>query len=404
MLSPYKKRFTALAGGAALFVMATPVLAAETSNSEFVIIREDDVFPDDLYAGAIRVTVDGTLDGDLVAFAAEEIVINGTVTGSVIAVTPHLTVNGEVGESLRVTGNRLEIAGQIEGDVVGAVVNARLVAESEVGGEVLMWAWNADVMGAIGRDLTGTQRNLELSGEIGGDVEISVARLEIVDDLTVGGDLGYRSDGDAEGLDRATVAGAVVAETPLPPNLRVRALGLLGRFLVIMFLSIAALSVVYAWPRRSSRAIAGAGQSPVRKWLKGASILFSPIIAMALTGVVLGLAPAAAALPLLAVFVPVILALVGLAFALSLVAGTPVAGWLGGVVFKNLDLYGAILAGSLLIGVVWYVPILGWIAPLIVLPWGLGSWMGAGGQSVEADPTVVAEDDSASEGIGSVRR
>src|SRR5918995_2803031 len=116
MLSRYKRRLVALAGGAALFVMATPVLAAETSNSEFVIIREDDVFPGDLYAGAIRVTVDGTLDGDLVAFAAEEIVINGTVTGSVIAVTPHLTVNGEVGESLRVTGNRLEIAGQVEGD------------------------------------------------------------------------------------------------------------------------------------------------------------------------------------------------------------------------------------------------------------------------------------------------
>ena len=403
MLSRYKKRLMALAGGAALFVMATPVLAAETSNSEFVIIREDDVFPGDLYAGAIRVTVDGTLDGDLVAFAAEEIVINGTVTGSVIAVTPHLTVNGDVGESLRVTGNRLEIAGQVEGDVVGAVVNARLAAESEIGGEVLVWAWNADVMGSIGRDLTGTQRNLELSGEVGGDVEISVARLEIVDDLTVGGDLGYRSDGDAEGLDQATVAGAIVAETPLPPNLRVRALGLLGRFLAIIFLSIAALSVVYAWPRRSSRAIAAAGQSPVRKWIKGAAILFSPIIGIALTGVVLGLAPAAAALPLLAVFVPVILALVGLAFALSLVAGAPVAGWLGGVVFKRLDIYGAILAGSVLIGVVWYVPILGWIAPLIVLPWGLGSWMTAWGQPVDADPTV-AEDDKASEEIGSVRR
>ncbi|HEX6301903.1 MAG TPA: hypothetical protein VF148_15705 [Acidimicrobiia bacterium] len=395
MLYRYRGLVALLIGGGFLLALAAPALAAETSNSEFVIIREDDVFPDDLYAGAIRVVVEGTLEGDLVAFAAEEIVISGTVTGSVFAVTPQVTLNGEIGGSLRVTGNRLDIAGRVDGDVVGAVVNARLAPESEVTGEVLLWAWNADVLGTIGVDLTGTQRNLDLAGDVGGDVEVSVSRLEIVDALTVGGDLGYRSESGAVGLQRAAVAGALVPESPLPPNLRVRALGLLGRFLVVIFLSIAALSVAYLWPRRTSRAIAGAGRSPVRKWLRGSSILFSPIIGMALTGVILQLAPAAAALPLLAVLVPVILALVGLAFALSLVAGAPIAGWLGGVLFKRLDLYGAILTGSLLIGVVWYVPILGWVAPLIVLPWGLGSWMTAWGQSAEAEVPSTSEETSA---------
>jgi hypothetical protein len=67
------------------------------------------------------------------------------------------------------------------------------------------------------------------------------------------------------------------------------------------------------------------------------------------------------------------------------------------VVFKRLDLYGAILAGSLLIGVVWYVPILGWIAPLVVLPWGLGSWMAAGSQSTDSDTSLLVEDVSAPE-------
>lgn len=395
MLCRSKRLLALLIGGGFLLPLAAPALAAETSNSEFVIIREDDVFPDDLYAGAIRVVVEGTLEGDLVAFAAEEIVINGTVTGSVFAVTPHVTLNGDIGGALRVAGNRLDIAGRVDGDVVAAVATARLAPESEVGGEVLLWAWDGDLLGNIGADLTGTQRNLELAGEVGGDVEVSVSRLEVVDDLAVSGDLGYRSESDAVGLDRATVAGAVVSESPLPPNLRVRALGLLGRFLVVIFLSIAALTVVYLWPQRSSQAIAEAARSPVRKWLRGASILFSPMIAMALTGVMLGLAPAAAALPLLAVFVPVILALVGLAFALSLVAGAPIAGWLGGVLFKRLDVYGAILAGSLLIGVVWYLPILAWVVPLIILPWGLGSWMTAWGQPTAGELPSTSEETSA---------
>lgn len=397
MPSRYRTLGSGFLGGVLLCLLAAPALAAETSNSEFVIIQEDDVFPEDLYVGAISVVVDGTLDGDLVAFAAEEVVINGTVTGSVIAATPHITVNGEVGESLRVTGNRLDIAGTVGGDVVAAVVSATLAGESEVTGEVLFWAWNADVLGTIGGDLTGTQRQLELSGSVGGDVEVSVSGLRVVGDLTVSGDLGYRSEAEAEGLDRATVSGTVVAEEPLPPNLRVRALGLLARFLVVVFLSIAALSVVYAWPHRSSLAMAGVSRSSVRKWLTGAAVLFSPIIAMALTGLVLGLAPAAAALPLLAVLVPVILALVGMAFGLSLVAGAPVAGWLGGVVFKRLDVYGAILAGSALVGVIWYLPIVGWVAPLIVLPWGLGSWMAVWGQSAGVDVPDVAEDESIAE-------
>jgi cytoskeletal protein CcmA (bactofilin family) len=362
-------------GVALVFAIATPAPAAETSNSEFVIIQEDETFPDDLYAGAIRVVVDGTLDGDLIAFAAEEIVINGVVTGSVTALSPKVTLKGEVTGSLRMTGNRLDVEGDVGGDVVAAVVSARLAPSSRVDGDVLLWAWDATALGSIGMDLTGTQRNLALAGSIDGDVDVSVTSLTIVDSLTVSGDLGYRSEAEAVGLDMAEVGGAVVDKEVLPPNLRVRAIGLLGRILITIILSVAALSAAYGWPRRTERAIGEAGRNPIGQWLRGALVLFSPLIAAGVTALVLGLAPAAVAFPLLALLVPVILALAGVVLALAVVAGAPIAGWVGGVVFKRLDRYGAILAGSLMIGVIWWIPIVGWIVPLIVLPWGLGAWM-----------------------------
>jgi cytoskeletal protein CcmA (bactofilin family) len=362
-------------GVALVFAIATPAPAAETSNSEFVIIQEDETFPDDLYAGAIRVVVDGTLDGDLIAFAAEEIVINGVVTGSVTALSPKVTLKGEVTGSLRMTGNRLDVEGDVGGDVVAAVVSARLAPSSRVDGDVLLWAWDATALGSIGMDLTGTQRNLALAGSIDGDVDVSVTSLTIVDSLTVSGDLGYRSEAEAVGLDMAEVGGAVVDKEVLPPNLRVRAIGLLGRILITIILSVAALSAAYGWPRRTERAIGEAGRNPIGQWLRGAFVLFSPLLAAGVTGLVLGLAPAAVAFPLLALLVPVILALAGVVLALAVVAGAPIAGWVGGVVFKRLDRYGAILAGSLMIGVIWWIPIVGWIVPLIVLPWGLGAWM-----------------------------
>lgn len=377
-------KLAAVLVGVGVFAVAIPVTAAETSNAEFVIIQDDDVFRDDLYAGAIRVVIDGTLDGDLIAFAAEDVVINGTVNGSVTAVSPSVTVNGEVGGSVRVAANRLEIDGIVGRDVVGALVSAELGADSDVAGDLLLWAWSLRALGSIGQDLSGTQRNLDLAGSVVGDVDVSVAQLTFVDQLTVDGDLGYRSANDAEGLDRATVGGTLVAKEPLPPNIRVRALMLLGRLMIILFLSIAALTAAYGWPVRTARAIAQVSRKPVRQWLVGALIVFAPILAIGVTGVIVGLAPAAAAFPLLIVLIPVILALFGVSFALALVAGAPVVGWLGGVAFKRLDLFGAILAGAILTGVVWYLPWVGWFVPLVVLPLGLGAWLATWSQ----DPAV----------------
>ena len=377
----------AIVGAGLLVGFAAPAMAVETSNSEFMIVQEDEVFPEDLYAGSIRVVIDGTLDGDLVAFAAEDVVINGTVTGTVTAVAPSVTINGRVGETLRVSGANLIVNGEVGGDLVAAVAGAELSPGSNIDGDVLVWAWDARALGVVGGDVIGTQRHLDLAGDVGGDVDVSVSRLRVVDSLRVSGDLGYRSESTAEGIDRAEVGGTVVERSPLPPNLRIRALGLMGRLLTVLVLSVTALSVAYGWPRRSAVAIGMVGNGPVRRWLVGAPILLAPVIVTAVTALILRLAPAAVAFPLLVVLIPVILALVGLVFALALVAGLPAVGWLGGVLFRRLDVYGSILAGSLLVGLAWYLPFVGWLIPVLVLPIGLGAWIASwGDQFSELSP------------------
>lgn len=363
----------------ALGLVATPApaLAAETSNSEIVIIQQDDVLAEDLYAGAIRVLVEGEIDGDLVAFAADEVVVDGSVTGSVLAVAPTVVVNGTVGGSVRVSGGSLTVTGSVAGDVVAAVANVSLDEGSTVGGDVVAWALDMSASGTIGNDLRGSQRTLDLAGEVGNDVDVSVMRMEVTGELSVGGDLEYRSDHAGEGLDRAEVTGALVERTPLPPNIRVRALGLLGRFLTILFLTIAALTVAWSWPRRTADAIEAVTGGPVRAWASGALVLFSPVILVGVATLTLVLAPSAASFPLLAVFAPLTLAALGLVGALALVAGAPVVGWLGGLT-KRLTVYGAILAGSVFVGLLWLVPMAGWLVPIVVLPLGLGAWMRGG--------------------------
>jgi cytoskeletal protein CcmA (bactofilin family) len=361
-----------LAGSGAL-----PAAGAELSNSEFVIVPEDDVLADDLYAGAVRVVIDGTLDGDLVAAAAEDVVINGVVTGSVTAIAPRVVVAGEIQGTLRVVTNRLEVRGITSGDVIGVSTRASFPEGSLVGGDVVLYSWSAAAAGSFEGDLTGSFRNLEVAGAVAGDVDVSVDRLTVTDMLTVGGDFGYRSRNDADGLELADVTGAIVEKTPLPPNLRIRALRLLGRLMIVLFLTLFALLAFYGWPDRGKKAVDKVTVSPVRNWLRGAAVVFAPVLAIGVMALLLALAPAAAAFPLLAVLVPLTLALTGLSFAVSLVAGAPVVGRIGKALFKRLDVYGSLAAGSAVTGLAWLLPWIGWVLPVVVLPLGLGAWISA---------------------------
>ncbi|HEY6627663.1 MAG TPA: hypothetical protein VI193_01610 [Acidimicrobiia bacterium] len=358
-----------------LLALGGTAFAAETSSSDLVIIPEGDTVSDDLYATGLKILVEGVVDGDLIAFAAEEVVISGQVTGNVIAIAPKVTIEGSVTKSVRATGRELDVTGDIGGDVVAAVASATFGSESEVTGDVVIWGLTVNAAGSIGGDLSGTQRRVSLEGEVGGDVNLSVGRLTITGPLTVGGDLDYRSGVEASGLDQATVGGAVVHKTPVPPNIRIRALTLLTRILVVLGLSAAALLVAWGWPERTAKAGVEAGTRPLRALGRGALVLLTPLLLAGLAALIVAVAPASASLPLLAIFVPLILVTAGIILVMCLVAGIPAVIVLGRLLPGDRGMFGAIAMGSLLAGVVWMIPLVGWIVPLVILPWGLGAWL-----------------------------
>ncbi len=373
----YRYRPLVLAALTTCFLIALggTALAAETASSDLVIIREGDTVSDDLYATGLKVLIEGVVDGDLIAFAAEEVVISGEVTGNVIALAPKVTVEGSVGKSLRATGRELVVTGKIGGDVVAAVAKAEFGPSSEVTGDVVIWGLNVTAAGAIGGDLKGTQRRVALEGDVGGDVNLSVGRLTVTGPFSVGGDLDYRSGVEASGLEQATVGGAVVHKTPVPPNIRIRALGLLTRILVALGLSASALLVAWGWPERTAKAGEKASTTPVRAFGRGALVILTPFLLAGVTALIVAVAPASASLPLLAILVPLVLVTAGIILTLCLVAGLPAVLVLGRLLPGERGMFGAIALGSLLVGLVWMIPLVGWIVPVVVLPWGLGAWL-----------------------------
>jgi len=145
--------------------------------------------------------------------------------------------------------------------------------------------------------------------------------------------------------------------------------------------------VAWGWPDRTRRAAEQARGQLLKAYGFGALVMLSPFLLGGVAALVAGLTPAAASLPLLAIFGPLVVATAGLVLVLSLVAGVPAVLALGELLPRKFALYGSILAGSALVALLWMVPLVGWLVPLVVLPTGLGAWM----LSFRQDPSVTTE-------------
>jgi hypothetical protein len=167
----------------------------------------------------------------------------------------------------------------------------------------------------------------------------------------------------------------VVHQTPVPPNIRIRALGLLTRLLVVIGLTTVAVVLAWGWPKRTALAGEKAAMSPFRAYGRGALIMVTPLLLAGIAGLVVALAPASASLPLLAIFVPLVVVTAGIILVLCLVAGAPAVLVAGRALPGERGMFGAVAVGSVLAGVLWMVPVMGWIVPLVILPWGLGAWI-----------------------------
>src|ERR687896_859613 len=119
--------------------------AIETRGGENVTIGADEVVEDDLYVAAQTVTVEGTVQGDLVAAGGTVRVNGGTVEGDLISAGQTVIVNGTVEDDVRIAGQALLVGedAQIEDDLIAAALSLETEPGSTVGGELLYGGYQA---------------------------------------------------------------------------------------------------------------------------------------------------------------------------------------------------------------------------------------------------------------------
>ena len=344
-------------------VLATvPGLAAADPQAGGSVVVPEGETVDGLEAFAGSVTIRGTVDGDLTAFA-------GDVT---VASTGHVTgdIEGAAGS--------IRIAGTVDGDVSGAAGDVTVADGATIGGTLEAGA------GVV-----------RIDGTVNGDVTVGADRIVLGPAASVDGDLRY--DGKLQG-DRSAVAGTIVQDSslggangfgPADPEFS-WGLGI-GLYGFLVNLALGAL-LLLLFPTFSTRIADRAVETPARTGAVGLLAL----VAIPIGLVLLALTIVGIPLTIAGAIIFGLLAWVGAVYG-RIAVGT----WL--VSHTETDTpWAALVVGFLVVALAVRIPFLGGLAEFLVFLLGFGALVLVGTEgrrsrrtTPEATPEVDADVTSA---------
>jgi cytoskeletal protein CcmA (bactofilin family) len=175
------------------FVTVVDVEATTIQAADKVHISNLHRIDDDLYAFAQKITIDGLIEGDLIA-GGQDVFTNGEVTESQDVFAYRLVHTGTVGNSLRAFCNTIEIDGRV-GRSVLLFGNEILIGKGAViERDVTAGCRSARIEGEVGGDVDISAEKIYLSGEIGGDVTLKAQKITITAPTVIKGSLTYTTE------------------------------------------------------------------------------------------------------------------------------------------------------------------------------------------------------------------
>jgi len=383
--------------GGALFALVSliPILGSVVTTDFFIVREAEPPLREDVYVASTSGFVEGVIEGDLFIFTGD-LTISGTVTGTVTAVssgTVTVAEGGVIEGSLRATARRVDVDGEVGDDVASAAISTTVGADGNVGRDVITFGADLDIAGAVGRDVRGRVVNVTVSGAIGNDLDMTVSRLGITDTATIGGDVLYRSSGEAAIAAGSSIAGQVV-RLPVQANFIYGVILTLANVVSLLAFLVTGFAALWILRNTSAAAVSAVSRKPLRSILVGLlAVIVTPVLVVLFAVTLVGL-PLSGALVVLMM--------------LALVIGPlPAVTAFGDLILRHKGgLFGAFLLGALIwrLGI-WFIPdiipLLGVLLFVIGLVWGVGAWIVGGwdlrhGEGVAASlipPAMIVEDD-----------
>lgn len=343
-----------LAIGAGILVLLLPLAASAATvrlapKKGDIRIPASETINDDLYIAGGNVVVEGAVKGDLVV-AGGQVRVTGAVSGDVMAVGGNITIEGPVGDDIRVAGGNILIRSHVADDLLVAGGTVEVAREAVIGGEVRAGTGQLTIAGTTG------------------PVYAGVGKLTLESTAHINGDIHYMSQEMAAIASEATISGAVVhTQTQVPAAKREvkRALGV-GALLSLISTMIMTLLFVWVVPTKAA-ALAQVWRNHFGRNLLWALLfmIVTPIISVLLMISAIGL-PLGFGL----LFLYIVMVYLG-----YLAAVISVGTWIRQRFMPEHTRpdWVVVVFGVLVLMLVGYIPIVGWIIVALAMLSGLGA-------------------------------
>jgi cytoskeletal protein CcmA (bactofilin family) len=358
-----------------LFLLAllavAPLAAADSDPADDDSVEH--TVGSDRFAAGRAVSLGGTVAGDVFA-AGGRVTVDGPVAGDAYLAGAHVEVRGPIEKGLYAAGASVVASGSVQhnarlvGGSVEVTPGAHFGGALSMAGQSLSFAGTADTyLQMAGRDAT-------VSGTVGGDAEISAARIEIGPGAHIAGKLRYRSDREPVIAAGATIGGGLER---LPGPLHAwtwregahHALHGVGRG--IWFSGSFVLGVLLLW--LAPGFLAATSRQAASEWPLCLGVGLGILIAVPVTAALLLITLIGIPLGLLAIALYAVVLLLGHIVAAVAVGDYALGRWAparaGAAGWRMLGFLGALLA----LGLVRHVPLVGGLVALLVFLVGVGA-------------------------------
>lgn len=355
---------------------ASAASAADFRTGTSITIGEGEVIDDDLYLLGTTIIMDGTVNGDVFVIGTT-IEINGTVNGNVSLAGESVLIGGNVSDGARIAANDFSLSGSIGEDLV-ILGNSNIIGSSGlVGRDLILTVASLTLNGAVERRVAGVAESVTHNGSVGTEFDIGVTNLIITDNASIGGDLTYRSEKEAEIASGAEIGGemkhemdAEATDTDVGFSFDSIAFGVAGLIMTAVY----GTALLLIFPRLSVTASNQLLENPLMSIGMGIVFLIVvPIVSVLVMITVVGIPLGLIALLLYGI------ALFSAQVFVGLTIGRLILSFFADGKRRLIQFFG-LLIGLLILYGISFIPYVGPWAPLIVVILGLGGLMMAIGR------------------------
>jgi cytoskeletal protein CcmA (bactofilin family) len=352
-----------------LLTFINPSFGTEFKSGQNIFISQSERINDDLIMAANNIKVQGTVTGDLIC-ASQFLIQNGTVEGNVNAACKNLDVLGGVGGSVRAFCQNNTVSGEIKRNLINFSSSLNIRSGAKIGGDVTAFCGDLTMDGEIGKGLRCGAGIVVISGTINGNVNLDADEITLMPTAKILGDFHYKSKKEAKIESGAQISGEskwtkVLAKGKkkkgffTTKNLVVKTVFLLAAILCGLFLILI-----------TKKFVKGAKEAVIQSSLKSLGLGFICLICIPIAIIILLITVIGIPIAVISLFAYLILfyiakIFVGIALGEKILTGFK----------KNKDapMGWSLITGLIVIYILTSLPYIGWIVYLAVLFIGFGA-------------------------------